>query len=80
MKNLIVLSSELFFFIKAPLQKEIQCVCYFICFILIIIDFKMVIKELLGSTDLKKSQVLCIHKLLEVIMVGKNKNPMFVAF
>ena len=51
-----------------------------ICFILTIIDLKMVYKELLGLAKLTKAQNLYIYKLTKVIMVSKNKYFVFVVF
>ena len=40
----------------------------------------MILRELLGLTDLPGAQTLCIYKTTEVIMVRKDKNLMFAAF
>ena len=40
----------------------------------------MVLRELLGSTDLSGAQVLRIHELTEVMMVRKDENLMLAAF
>ena len=37
-------------------------------------------RELIDPTDLTKAQTLYIYEMFEVIMIGKNKNPMFIAF
>ena len=37
-------------------------------------------RELLSLANLTRAQTLCIHKLLEVIMVSKNKDLVFEAF
>ena len=65
---------------EALLKKAKDCVCYSICFILIIIDLKIVMKKLLSLIDLTKAQTICIHDLSEIIMVNKNKNLVFTAF
>ena len=80
MNNLSTLGLKLIFFFNTSLRKTRKYVCSSICFTLTIIDLKMVMKELLGSADLTKAQILCIHELLVVIMVSKNENLIFVAF
>ena len=40
----------------------------------------MIIKELLSPIDLSGAQVLCIQKTLEVIVICKDKNPIFAIF
>ena len=78
-KDLIVFSLKLFFLIEAFLRKAKQCNGYSICFILTIINLKMVTKKLLSATDLKGPQIVYIYKLLKVILVSKNKNLVFAA-
>ena len=80
MGNLNVFSLKLFFFIKALLKKTRQCIYFFIYIILIIINSKMITKELLIPTDLKKAQTFYIYELLKIIIVGKNENLMFIVF
>ncbi len=45
-----------------------------------IIDLKVVLRELLGPTDLARAQTLHIHKLKEVIVVSEDKNLVFATF
>lgn len=40
----------------------------------------MALKELLGPTDLVRTQAFYIHKLTEVIMVSKDEDLIFAAF
>ena len=40
----------------------------------------MVIKKILGLTNLLTAQIFYIQKLTNVIIVSKNKNLMFVTF
>ena len=80
MEDWSVFSSKLFFLIKTIIKKARQRVCCSSHLIVIIINLKMVTTELLGLMDLTKAQSLCIHELLEVIMVGKNKDLVFAAF
>ena len=42
-----------------------------------IINLKMVIKKLLGSLDLVRTQAFCIHELTEIVVVSKNKDLIF---
>ena len=77
MKNFSILIMEYFFLSLAPLGEARQSINHNISFFLMIIDLKMVSKELFGSADLTRLQVFCIYKLMEVIMVNKNKNLVF---
>ena len=45
-----------------------------------IVDLKMISRELLGPADLLGAQTLCIYKTMEVIMVCKDKNLMVATF
>ena len=40
----------------------------------------MVLKELLGPTDLFKAQALYIHEMMEVIVIRKDENFIFATF
>ena len=40
----------------------------------------MVLKQLLGLTNLLEAQILCIHETTKVIMVHKDKNLIFATF
>ena len=80
MKDLAIFSSELIFLILALLEKPRQSICSRICLALAIIDSKVIMRELLGPTNLFGAQALHIHELTEVIMVRKDKNLMFAAF
>lgn len=50
------------------------------CFILLVIDLKVISKELLNPIKLWKAQVLYINKLSNVIIIYKSKNSMLTAF
>ena len=41
---------------------------------------KMVMKELLGPTDLSGAQVFCIHEAAEIVVVYEDKNLVFATF
>lgn len=45
-----------------------------------IIDSKVVLRELYGPTDLAEAETLTIYKLIEVVIVSKDKDLMFAAF
>ena len=51
-----------------------------ISFFLIIINSKVVTKEVLDPTDLVEAQKLYIYKLINIIIVYKNKKLVFVIF
>lgn len=70
MKNLSILSSKLFVFIRTPLKKAKTSICNSISFALLIIDPKMIFKKLLGLSDLSRAQVLYIYKPAKVIIIG----------
>ena len=40
----------------------------------------MILRELLGPTDLLGAQALCIHESTEVIVIRKDENLMLAAF
>ena len=70
MENLGTLSSKLFFLIMAPLREAREGVYNTVCLVLMIIDLKMILRELLGPTDLARAQTLRVHKPTEVVMIG----------
>lgn len=45
-----------------------------------IIYFEVVSRKLLGLIDLARAQAFCIYRLMEVIMVSKDKYLIFAAF
>ena len=61
-------------------EENETIICSPICFSLIIIDLKMIARQLLGPPNLTKAQTLHIHKSIEFIMVSKNKDFVFAAF
>lgn len=52
----------------------------FFSFFLVVINLKIVTKKLLGLTYLILSQFFNIHKLIEVVIVYKDKNVIFTTF
>ena len=80
MKNSIVLSLKLFFHIESSLKKAKERVCNFICFIVIIIYLKIVLKHFLSLPDLFGAQTFCIHKITKVVIIDKYEDFMFETF
>lgn len=73
MKNLRVLSSESFFFGLAFQEKVWQVIYSSICFFLIVINIKVVLRKVLNPTNLSKTESLSIYKLTEVVVINENK-------
>ena len=73
MKNLSVLSLNLFFFIIALLRKVGEHICSSIYFILIITYLKMISKELLDRTNLAKAQTFYINKIKKLLLLVSTK-------
>ena len=80
MENLGILSSKLFFFIRAPLREAKESICSPVGLALTIIDPKVISGERLSPTDLSRAQALCIYESTEVIMVGKHQNFVLTTF
>ena len=76
MQDFDVLCSEGVFFLSVPLGISRQGISSSVSFALMIIDSEVVTREFLGSADLPGAQTLRIHKLSEVVMVGKHKDFM----
>lgn len=47
---------------------------------LIIVYIKLIIREFLGLTNLSKTHAFDIYETIEVILVSKDKNLIFVTF
>lgn len=62
MKDLGILSSKLFFFVWTSLRKARQGVCSSISLALVVINLEVVLRELLSSSDLMRTQAFCIHE------------------
>ena len=76
MQDFDVLCSEGVFFLNAPLGVSRQGISSSVSFALTIINSEVVPREFLGPADLPGAQTLCIHELLEVVIVGKHENFM----
>lgn len=77
MQNLSIFDLSLLFFFLILLKKTRKSVCSFFGFVLLIINQKMILKELLGLANLFRVQVLCIYKVVEVVVVCEYKDFMF---
>ena len=75
-----VLGIESFFLFCTLLRVLRQGISSSVSLTLTIIDLKVVTREFLSPADLSGAQTLRVHKLLEVVMVGKHKNFMSKAF
>lgn len=71
MKNLAIFSSKSDFFDLASREKVGQSICNFIDFFLIIIDLKMVLRELLSLVDQSRAQILYIYETTKVVIVSE---------
>ena len=73
MENLDVFDAKSLFFFCTLLKVSKQGISSSVSLALMIIDLKVVIKELLGPADLSGAQTLYVHEPAEVVMVGKYK-------
>ena len=73
-KNFNILCLEGVVFLSILLGVLGQSISSSVSFALIIIDSEVVTREFLGPANLSGAQTLCVYKLSEVIMVGKDKN------
>ena len=80
MKDLAIIGSEFILLILASLRKLRQSICNCICVVLAIVNLKMVLRELLGPTDLSKAQAFCIHEAMKVVVVCENEYFVLAAF
>ena len=75
-----ILGLEGLFLFCTLLKVSKQGISGSICLILTIINLKMVIREFLSPTDLSGAQTLCIHELLEVVVVVEYEHLMLKPF
>ena len=80
MQDLGVFGSKDSFFFGILLRVLQKSICSSIGFTLLIIDAKVVARELLGPTDLSGAQAFCIHEATEVVVVYEDKNLVFAIF
>ena len=80
MKDSATLSLKFIFLILASLRKLLQSICSYICFVLPVVDLKMVLEELLGSMDLFRAQALCIYKATKIVVICEDGHFVLAAF
>ena len=80
MEDLAILSLELIHLILVSLRKLRQSICSCICFVLAVVDSKIVSGEFLGPADLSKAQTLYIHEAIKVVVVCEDKHLVFATF
>ena len=80
MKDSAILSSELILFILTSLRKPRQNICSCICFVLVVVDSKMVLGELLGPADLFGAQTFRVHEMIKVVVVCEDEHLVFATF
>lgn len=71
---------DLLFFIFILLKKTKKSICGFVGLVLLIINSKVILKELLSLPKFTIAQIFYIHKLTEMIIFGTNENYVFAAF
>ena len=79
MKNLSILILERFFGLGF-LWESRQSINYSISFFLLIINSKVKLKELSSLSYLIKAQIFDIYKLIEVIIISRDKFLYLVSF
>lgn len=80
MQNPSIFSFQFVFFDLTFLEKTKQSIYNFISLVLRKINLIIVIKELLDSLNLFEAQTFCIDELIEVVIVYKYQNFVFVTF
>ncbi len=80
MENLGVFIFKSFSLKLTSLKETRQVISRNIRLFLTIVYLEMVSRELLGSTNWARAQVLCIHESTEVMMVSKDENLIFAVF
>lgn len=80
MKNLSILISFRFFLGLACFKKSRWGICYSICLFLTIIDLEVISRKFMRHADLTRTHIICIHELLEIIMISRDKNLIFTSF
>ena len=80
MKDSAILSSEFILLILASLRKSRQSICSCIYFALMVVDSKIVLRELLGPTDLSGAQIFCIHEAIKIVVVCEDEHLVLATF
>ena len=76
MQDFDVFGAEGFFFFYILLRVLRQGINSSVSLAVTIVDLEVVTRQFLSLADLFGAQILRIHELLEVVMVGKHKNFM----
>ena len=80
MEDFDVLGAECLFFLYTLMRVLKQGISNFVSLALTIINLEVVMRKLLGLADLSWAQTHCIHKPVEVVMVGEYKHLMLKFF
>ena len=80
MEDFDVFCSKNLFFLSIPLRVLRQSINSCVSFALTIVNLEVVTRKFLGLADLSGVETLCVHKLAEVIKVGKYKYLMLRPF
>ena len=80
MKDLTFFSLKFISFILIFLKIFLQNICSCICFALLIFDLKKIPKKLLGLANLFKAQIFYIIEAINIIVIYKHKNLIFITF
>ena len=76
MQDFDVFGAEGVFLLRTSLRVSRQGISSSVSFALTIIDSEVITREFLGPADLPGAQILCIHELSKVVMVGKHEDSM----
>ena len=80
MQDLCIFSLKGLFFVSTLLRVLRQGINSFISFVLSIINPEVILEQFLNLSDVPKAQAFYIHEALEVVVVCKRENFIFVAF
>lgn len=80
MEDVNILDSKGLFLVRVLLQKAEKGINDGVSFTLSIIYVKVISKKFLDPANLVRSQILFIHKLIKIVMIGMYKNFMFTVF
>lgn len=74
MQDLSIFSLEGGFFFSILLKISKEGIWYFISFILIVIDLKIILEQLLDTSNLPRAQAFYIYKIAKIIVVHKKND------
>lgn len=75
-----ILSLELIFFILTFIKKSQQNIYSYICFVLAIVDLKVILKKFLGLAIKPEARIFYIYKVTKIIVIYKDKHFVFIIF